>query len=502
MERVDVLVVGGGTGGAAAAWQAARAGASVLVLEESPWLGGMVTAAGVSALDGNEGALGSGFFRRFRDALERHYGGPEHVRTGWVSNTCFEPHVGARWLSEELRAAGVRVLHGARLREVVVEGRRVLGARFELGGAACEVRAHVTIEATEYGDVLLAADVPHRLGREARAETGEPDAPERADLEVQDPTYCAILQRHPGRAPAVPAPAGYDPRAFDGALREFCSTPDEALLNHALHDWQSFITYAALPGGKYLLNWPFHANDFPADTGLYEPGAARERVLAAARQRTLAFVHFLQTELGHPEWGLADGEFDTHDRLPHIPYVRESRRVLGMQSVREQDVVPLAGCARPPLRAGSIAVGDYFIDHHHSKAHLPPGERLVERYPKNAPFQVPYGALVPRDHDGLLCAEKSFAATHVANGCTRLQPVVMQVGQAAGLAAALCVRQGVEPRDLGVQALQLALVAEGSMLVPFRDVGCDEPEFARLQRGYATGSIGFGPATPLAWRGR
>lgn len=494
-----MLVIGGGIGGAAAAWQAARGGANVLVAEESPWIGGMVSAAGVSALDGNEGALGSGFFRAFRTAMEHHHGGPDRVRTGWVSNTCFEPHVAARWLSRELAAAGVRVVHGARLVETVLQGSAVRGARFETGTGQFEVRAHVTVEATEYGDVLLTGGIPHALGREARHDTGEPDAPVIADMEVQDPTYCAILQRFDGVAPRVESPAPVDPREFDGCVREWASHRDEALWNHTLHDWDSFLTYALLPGGKFLLNWPFHANDFPADTGLYEPGPARARVLASARARTLSFVKFIQEELGHAEWGLAPDEFGTKDLLPHMPYVRESRRAIALESVREQDVVPLRGCLRPPLRASSIAVGDYFIDHHHSKAHLPPARRLVENYPKNAPFQIPYGALVPREHDGLLCAEKTFGSTHVANGCTRLQPVVMQVGQAAGMAAALCVRRGIEPRALPIRDLQLALVEAGSMLVPFRDVSCDDAEFARIQRGYALGEIGFGPSTPYLW---
>lgn len=491
-----MLIVGGGVGGAAAAWQAARAGASVLVAEESPWLGGMVSAAGVSALDGNEGALGSGFFRAFRGAMEAHYGGAEHVRTGWVSNTCFEPRVAAEWLAREVRAAGARVVHGARLVEGLCDGARVLGARFEVRGERLDVRAAVTIEATEYGDLLLALSVPHRLGRESRAETGEPHAPAMPDDVVQDPTYCAILERFPGRAPRVESPSPVDPRAFDGCVREWASHADERVWNHTLHDWQSFLTYALLPGGKFLLNWPFHANDFPADTGLYTPGAARARVLGAARARTLSFVRFLQEDLGHPEWGLARDEFGSPDLLPWIPYVRESRRVLALESVREQDVVPLAGCVRPPLRARSIAVGDYFIDHHHSQAHLPPDRRLVEDYPANAPFQVPYGALVPRAHDGLICAEKTFGATHIANGCTRLQPVVMQVGQAAGLAAALCARRGLEPRALPARELQAALVDAGCVLIPFRDLPPEHEDFARIQRGYATGAIGFGPATP------
>ena len=136
---MDVLVVGGGCSGAAAAIQGARAGARTLVCEETPWLGGMITAAGVSCIDGNEGALGGGIFRAFRDDMEAHYGGREAVRTGWVSNTCFEPDLAARWFADAVRAAGA--IHGARITEVLRDGDTVLGAALETAEGALEVRA-------------------------------------------------------------------------------------------------------------------------------------------------------------------------------------------------------------------------------------------------------------------------------------------------------------------------------------------------------------------------
>ena len=163
--EVDVLVVGGGCSGVAAGIQAARSGARTLVCEETPWLGGMITAAGVSAVDGNEGALGGGIFRAFRDFIEGYYGGREAVRTGWVSNTCFEPQVGARWFRETLQRSGADVLYGASLREVLRSNDRVQGAVFDTPQGVVEVRARVTIEATEYGDVLELGRIPYQIGR-------------------------------------------------------------------------------------------------------------------------------------------------------------------------------------------------------------------------------------------------------------------------------------------------------------------------------------------------
>ncbi|MEM7516770.1 MAG: FAD-dependent oxidoreductase [Planctomycetota bacterium] len=479
---VDVLVLGGGSSGVAAAIQAARSGARTLVCEESPWLGGMLTSAGVSAVDGNEGALGGGIYRELRDHLEGHYGGAEALRTGWVSNVCFEPHVGAQWFAEAAREAGVEVRLGARPLAVHREGECVVGALLVGPEGEVEVRAKITVDATELGDGLALAKIPYRLGRDAHSETGEDHAPQKADDELQDLTWVAILQKFDGKAPAIPRPAGYDPRLFSCSTKEHCHTTDEAVLNHKLHSWDGFLSYGALPKGKFMLNWPFHSNDYPLEVSVVESREERAKAWAAARARTLAFVHYMQNELGHPEIGLAEGQFPASpDGLAYIPYIRESRRMVGAGLVREEEVVPRPGRERPPIQPRSIAVGDYFLDHHHSKAHLPPEERLVENYPSNAPFQVSYDALVPETVDGFLAAEKNLSVSHIANGCTRLQPVSVAIGQAAGAAAALCVEREVEPRALDVALLQQRLISAGCVLTPYRDIDPTHEAFSAMQ---------------------
>ena len=106
--KYDLVVVGGGTGGTAAAIEAARDGASVLIVEESPWLGGMLTSAGVSAIDGNY-RLRGGIFGEFTDSLAARYGGYDALKSGWVSNILFNPAVGADILANMAGEAGVEV---------------------------------------------------------------------------------------------------------------------------------------------------------------------------------------------------------------------------------------------------------------------------------------------------------------------------------------------------------------------------------------------------------
>ncbi len=478
--EVDVLVVGGCCSGAAAAIQAARAGARTLVCEETPWLGGMITAAGVSAIDGNEGALGGGIYRSFRDYVEAHYGGREAVRTGWVSNTCFEPDLAARWFSAAVQRSGAEVLHGARLVEVLRDGDVIRGAVFETGSGSLEIRAGVTVEATEYGDVLELGQVPYRLGRESREQTGEPHAPEVPDLEIQDLTMVATLRRYPDKAPPVALPPGFDVARFDCSTSQICSVQDAAWWNHKLHDWDSFLSYALLPNGLFMLNWPFHSNDYPAQ-GLFGTMQERAETIAQAKRRTLAYVHYIQNHLGHPEWGLAEGVYPTADHLPLLPYVRESRRVVPVRWMVEQDVVPQDGGGRNAIRADGVAVGDYYLDHHHDKDHRPPAERLGEQYPDNAPFQVSFSAMLPQGIEGLIAAEKCIGVTHIVNGCSRLQPVAVAIGQAAGQAAAMAAVGNRRVHEINVADLQSALVADGCVCVPDREVACDDPRFAARQ---------------------
>src|SRR5690606_36911126 len=100
--KTDVIIVGGGASGTMAAIQAARLGVETVVIEETSWLGGMLTSAGVSAIDGNH-RLPSGLWGEFRQHLYSYYGGPKAVEIGWVSNTLFEPSVGHNILQKMIK---------------------------------------------------------------------------------------------------------------------------------------------------------------------------------------------------------------------------------------------------------------------------------------------------------------------------------------------------------------------------------------------------------------
>ena len=491
--EADVLVVGGGTGGTAAALQSARLGARTIVAEPTPWLGGMLSAAGVSATDGNH-RLPSGIWREFRERVYAHYGGPEAVNTGWVSNTHFEPHVADR-IFKEMAAAelSLRVLFRHRFVDVVKEGTRVRGAVLEdlPTGRRVEVRAKVVVDGTDLGDVLARAGASFDLGLEADSVSGENAGIAASSDVVQDLTWCAILKDYgPGADRTIPRPARYDPAEFDCSSTSHCK---DATREKPTVDARKMLDYARLPGGKYLVNWPNRGNDTYLNVvGLDD--AAREKALLAAKETTLRFVYFIQNELGFRNLGLADDEYPTEDRLPFVPYHREGRRLRGVVRFTARDIEEPFG-ARDPLYRTGVSVGDYPIDHHHKRNPQAPQHLWFVPVPS---FSVPLGALVPETTDGLVVADKAISVSNVANGTTRLQPVVLLTGQAAGTLAALAAREGREPRSVPVREVQRALLGAGAFLLPYLDVPPDHPQFARIQRVGATGIL-KGKGVPHQW---
>jgi len=488
--QTDVLIVGGGASGTAAAVQASRLGVDVIIAEPTTWLGGMLTAAGVAAVDGNH-KMPSGIFGEFREALYRHYGGPSKVATGWVSNTLFEPHVGDSILKAMVNAEkGINVLYLHQFKRAIMDGDRIIGAEFEdASGKIVRIGAKIVIEGTEYGDLIASAGATYDTGMETFAETGEPGAPEEKVDFVQDLTYVAILKDYgKGQDKTIPKPEPYNTEAFDCMCAQVCAVKTEGLI-----DCQQMLNYGKLPNNKYMINWPNKGNDYYLDILEMSP-AEREEALKAVKNHTLAWIYFLQTRGNFKHIGLATDEFGTDDHLALIPYIRESRRIQGKIRLQLQDILdPYANAQRPYYQFG-IAVGDYPVDHHRKVNPVP---RQIE-FPPIPSYNVPYGVMIPNSIKGLIVAEKSISVTNVVNGTTRLQPVVLGLGQAAGAAAALSIKNSVELSELPIRLLQQTLIDASVWIMPYFDVKPNEPEFGAIMRVGAAGLM-RGEGRPVAW---
>ena len=475
----QVLVVGGTTGGTAAGIQCARQGVQTIIVEQTPMLGGMLTAAAVSCTDGDD-LLHSGMWQQFREALYKHYG-KRDLASGWVSETCFEPHVAdsifKAWAATENK---LQVLYGWYFDHVLKTGNKVAGAKFTNGqGGTLTVHAAIVIDATELGDVFADAGAGYDLGMESPAYSGEKEAPGKYNI-IQDATYAAVLQDYgAGADKTIPKPAGYDETKY------YCSTSD-APCNAKPYpmNTQQVLNYGRLTGldtlhSKYMLNWPKNGNDFYMNLVETKP-IDRAARYDSAIQHTLGFIYFLQTKLGFKNIGLATDE--VNGGLAYIPYNREGRRVKGMVRFNLNHI------DKPydyTLYRTGIAVGDYPVDHHHG-AHA--GVTPPIPFPKIPAFNIPLGALIPKGIDGLIVCEKGISVSNIANGCTRLQPVVMLTGQAAGIVAAQCITSHIQPSAVNVRDVQCTLLVNKCYLMPFCDVQPGDIAWVPIQR---TGVLGI-----------
>jgi len=147
-----------------------------------------------------------------------------------------------------------------------------------------------------------------------------------------------------------------------------------------------------------------------------------------------------------------------------MPYNREGRRVSGITRLNINHI-------KQPYdytvyRTG-IAVGDYPVDHHHAqyKGKVPPIP-----FPPIPSFNIPLGSLIPADVKGLIVADKGISVSNIVNGTTRLQPVVLLTGQAAGILAADCIQKQIQPFQIKTFTVQQQLLQSNCYIMPFCDI--------------------------------
>ena len=494
--KTDVLVIGASASGIAAGIQSARMGVNTMITEPTTWLGGMITAAGVCAFDGNH-SLPSGLFGEFREALYKVYGGPSKVSTGWVSNTLFEPHVGdSIFKSMVLDTKGLTIKYQFKFESVIKSSNRITGATFVHipSNQKVTIYAKQVIDATELGDVLANAGIPYSLGMEASAVTGEDVHVSESNDIVQDITYVAILKDYGiGADKTIVQPQNYDPAEFDGSSTDYYFNKTRPKPNV---DARKMLNYGKLPNQKYMINWPIYGNDIYLNV-IEMNEADRERALVKAKEQTLRFIYFIQHQLGFKNLGLADDEFPTPDHLPLIPYHRESRRVKGLVRFDVKHIAKPFESSTPLYRTG-IAVGDYPIDHHHKKN--PKAPQHLDFYPVPS-FNIPLGSLIPENVSGLIIAEKSISVSNVVNGTTRLQAIALLIGQAAGTLAAQSVQQNLDAQDIPVRLVQSGLLKSKAYIMPYFDVPVNHPSFIAAQKIGATGIL-KGEGVPYSWANR
>jgi len=515
----DVLVVGGGLGGCAAALAAADAGRSVLLTEETDWLGGQLTSQAVPPDEHPwiESFGATGRYRSLRRLIRQYYRAhypltatarsQAHLNPGGgsVSRLCHEPRVALAALYQQMAphisAGRLRVLLNYRPVSAQVQGDQVQSVTcIGPGDHQIELAAPYVVDATESGDLLPLTGAEYVTGFESQKQTGEPHAPaEPQPSNMQAATWCFPVEYRHGEDHTIDKPEQYDfwkdytpPMSPDwpGKLFSWTYSSPKSLEPRTLafdphkeaSGWwlyrrivnQANFAPGAFPGSVTLVNWP--QNDYllgnfcevsPEETAKHRHGA---------KQLSLSLLHWMQTEAPRPDGGagwpglrLRPGLVDTHDGLAKAPYIRESRRIKAQFTVLEQHIGTGARMKETgqPLDtvqsasfADSVGVGSYRIDLHPSTQ----GDNYIDL--SSLPFEIPLGSLIPIRLTNLLAGCKNLGVTHVTNGCYRLHPVEWNIGEAAGALAAYCVQTNSQPQEVRqnekkLQSFQRKLRSEG-----------------------------------------
>jgi hypothetical protein len=480
----EVLIVGGGVGATAAALQAARRGIKTILVSEGPWLGGMLTSAGVAAPDGNElAAWQTGIWGQFLRALKQQQ--PDGLDHGWVSLFTFDPRVGAKILADWVQQLpNLTWIANQTPVAVIKQDKRLLGVRFP----DYEIRAQITLDGTELGDLLALGEIPHRWGWDWQENFNEVSAPPEPNgmtetYPVQSPTWVFMLRQATGKS-AMPI----DPPKIE-VSQDFSTTWQR-------HGKASFLTYGQLPDRHYMINWPIAGNDYGKDLNrLIGSPEQKQAYLQEAYEYSHAYAHYLQTEHSDtlelatglfPQAGQRSTAFALH------PYYRESRRLRGQVTLTENEILSQGQVAPLPIQdqqVMSIAVGNYANDHHYPGYDFPLAPKSLQWGGRwtGTPFTIPFGALLPESVRGFLPCEKNISVSHIANGSSRLQPLVMNTGQAVGMIAALSIEQQCDPQDLAVRDVQEALIGDRqapAAVIPLFNLTPDHPDWLYWQRYY------------------
>ncbi len=493
VRQYDVVVVGATASGVGAAIAAGREGLKVALTEESPSLGGLIS-NGVQNTNLRSLGGSNGIFEEFRLRIFDYYRktlpndpiinqgttGDSHFfplnRPWGRSGLVYEPRVADLVLKKMMgEVPNVEVFYHHYPVRVLKEGNRVTGVvtRSDKDASEIEFHAKIVMDSTHEGDLLPMAGAAFRLGREPRTPE-EPHAGRiymtwdghyfgtgEGDSRLQAYSLFAIAKDYgPGADRTIPKPPGYDPSNYNPVGQFRPSLPNrKAVISAELTD----LPNQYMAGGRQ----------------------ERKRVFDAFRNHLLGWVYYVQTECGQKNVGLADDEFPDNGNVAYMLYVREGRRLEGAYVFNERDCTKVPGFRRPPLFKDSIAVVDWESDSHQTArdyegyVHWAPDRR--DPYKMYTPSQIPYWVMVPKEVDGLL-VPMAVSATHIGFGVLRIDPSRVNMGQAAGVAAAMAIRAGIQPRQISVPELQRRLLAQGQTLFFYTDLYPSHKYFQSIQR--------------------
>lgn len=501
----DVVIAGGGLGGFAAAMALLRNDQTVILTEETDWLGGQVTSQGVPPDEHKwvETHGATQLYRDFRSAIreyyKRHYPLSEQAKNnpvlnpgdGLVSRLCHEPKVAVAVLQDMLApyssSGKLVVLLEHKITSAEVNGNRVksITARGLRSGKNKRLLAPYFVDATELGELLPLTNTEFITGTESRNDTRELHAPAKANPNSNQAfTMCFAMDYIPGEDHVIEKPRDYDfwqnhipdmAPAWAGKLlalhysdprtlkpKNLGFHPEGINTGETLNLWnyRKIINKNNFKEGTYagditLVNWP--QNDYMLGNLIGVSEQEFSRHVNSAKQLSLSLLYWLQTEAPRPDGGkgwpglrLRKDIMGTEDGLAKYPYIRESRRIKAVFTVLEEHVgkenraktAGKQGKSKAAHFYDSVGVGYYHIDLH------PTSDKVNYVDFESLRFQIPLGALLPVRMENLLPANKNIGTTHITNGCFRLHPVEWNIGESVGLLLRFSSSKKALPRQI------------------------------------------------------
>ncbi len=417
-KKWDLIVVGGGMTGVAAAVSARRLGLDVLILEKVGFLGGAAATCLINPfmpfateVDGKRFDLSRGFFTELRRILREtdgFAGGDEY------NTTLHEEYIKIA-LDRLVVKEGIAVLYHAVLSGVEKDGETVTRVKTATKAGELAFAADTFIDCTGDADLAMLAGCPFRLGRE--------------DGLCQPMTLCFRIAN-------VDIPTyRKNYRRMQELYKQYQA---EGKIKNPREDVLVFYTQV---DGMLHFNTTRVVKHNPTDP------LDVTRAEMIAREQMLEMYTFLRDNI--PGFEKSQLLYSASEIG-----VRESRMIEGEYVLNEED---LKNCV---AFEDAIAAGNYDID-----IHNPDGSGTSHYFfPKGTWYTIPYRALLPKNADNLLVAGRCISATHAAQASIRIMPIVTTLGEAAGVAAAIAKKSGAKVKRVDVKALRQQLLAQGAFI--------------------------------------
>jgi ribulose 1,5-bisphosphate synthetase/thiazole synthase len=522
--KTDVVIYGATPSGIFAAINTARQGHSVALVEEYKHIGGLMT-GGLSFTDFISTEALSGTFNEYRFRVLAYYKS-KYGKNSKQAKDCYfgvnaEPHITELIFSQMLaELPSIKVFTQHRITEVFVlknkQGEsKIQSATFNnlTDSKPLTIFGKVFIDATYEGDLAVAAGAEYRIGREARSEFCEQYAGHifskngqilrgstgEGDQKVQAYNFRIIMTDSVENSRKVEIPQNYNREKYLPIASVFKSGKVKQIFTQSA---DGILRVQPIANRKADINDIKNASVRMSSLSKnyqYPNGSPeiRKRIIQEHREHILGMIYFLQNDESIPTeirkeaqiWGLAKDEFVDNDNFPYRLYIREARRIMGNVVFTEKDTYQAPNSIRSVLNPNSIAICDYALNCHGVSATGPIYPEMTEGdfnfIP--SPFQIPYGVMSPKKFENLLVSV-AISSSHVGFCGIRLEPTWSALGQAAGLAAHLSIKNGVSVTKVKVLELQTLLLKNKAKIIYVSDVDADSPYFETVQY---FGNIGF-----------